>query len=177
MEKGRMKRLLVLVVGLAVSGLAWSESWVGLNYAALEQDNRFYRAQSERLETDEVFLRLGADMNDYFASELRVGTTPEATEEFGYSFEHDYILTALVRARYEMGAFSPYLALGPSRVEDSVTSPTGGTGSSSADGVALGVGLDIELGDHFGINAEFMRYYDIGNVTLRGPSAGVSWRF
>lgn len=172
-----MKRLLVLVVGLAVSGLAWSESWVGLNYAALEQDNRFYYNQKKRLETDEVFLRLGADMNDYFASELRVGTTPEATEEAGYSFEHNYFLTGLLRARYEMGAFSPYLAVGPMRIQESVTGPSGRTATSKVDGTAVGVGLDMELGDHFGINAEFMRYYNIGNVTLRGPSVGVSWRF
>lgn len=172
-----MKRIFVLVVGLMVSGLAWSESWVGLNYATLEQDNRFYRGQSERLETDEVFFRLGADMNDYFASELRLGTTLGAIEEFGYTFEHDYILTALFRARYEMGVFSPYLALGPSRVEESVTSPTGGSASANVNGVAGGLGVDIELGDHFGINAEYMRYYDIGDVMLRGPSAGLFWRF
>ena len=177
MEKVRMKRILVLVVGLTVSGLAWSESWVGVNYAQLEQDNRFYYNQEKRLETDEAFLRLGADLNQWLASELRVGASTSATEASGFSFEHEYILGGFLRARYEMGMFSPYLISGLIQVNEEVTFPSGRTGTSSFDEVAVGVGVDMDVGDAWGINAEFMRYYDIGDVMLRGPSLGVHYRF
>ena len=172
-----MKRVFVLVMGLMFSGLAWSESWVGLNYAQLEQDNRFYRGQSERLETDEAFLRVGADMNNWLGSELRAGLSVESTDEAGFTFEHDYILSGLVRAQYEMGAFSPYVVAGLTRGKESLVRPSGAKTSDSFQGTAVGAGLDLTLGEHFGINAEFTRYYDIGNVVLRGPSAGFFWQF
>lgn len=172
-----MKRILVLAMGLMLAGPAWSESWVGLNYAALEQDNRFYYNEEKRLKTDEVFFRLGADMNDIFGSELRVGTSLEPTEDFDHSFEHDYILGAFFRVQHEMGAFSPYIITGLIEGKESVTLPSGYSTSQKFDDIPVGVGLDITMGDHFGINAEFMRYYEKGNVTLRGPSAGVYWQF
>lgn len=172
-----MKRILVLVVGLVLSGMAWSESWVGVNATALEQDNRFYYGEKKRLETDEVFFRLGADMNHIFGSELRAGASVEPTEEFGFSFEHDYIYGAYLRVQHEMGAFSPYLIAGLTRGQESLKTPSGASASRKFDDVSGGVGLDITFGDHLGLNAEFMRYYAIGNVTLRGPSAGVFWQF
>jgi hypothetical protein len=172
-----MKRVLLLVAGVLISGVAWSESWVGVNYAALEQDNRFYRAQSERLDTTEIFVRLGADMNDIFGSELRVGSSLEATEEEGYSFEHNYILGGFLRTQYEMGAFSPYLIAGVIRGEEEVILPSGNMATSEFDDIAAGIGVDFDIGETFGINAEYMRYYDIGTVMLRGPSLGVHLRF
>lgn len=172
-----MQRILVLVVGIILSGTAWSESWVAVNGATLEQDNRFYRAQKERLETSEAFFRLGADMNNIFASELRAGASTAATEKFNYSFEHDYIVGGFLRAQYEIGVFSPYVITGVIRGQESVIMPSGARATGKFDDVAGGVGLDITFGDHFGINAEFMRYYDIGNVSLRGPSAGIFWQF
>jgi hypothetical protein len=150
---------------------------VGLNYAMLEQDNRFWRAQSERLDTDELFVRLGADMNNIFGSELRAGRSVEATEEAGYSFEHNYIVGGFIRAQYEMGAFSPYLITGVIRGEEEVVLPSGPVASSEFDDIAAGIGVDFDMGESFGINAEFMRYYDIGTVMLRGPSLGVYARF
>ena len=172
-----MKRIVVLIMGLMLAGPAWSESWVGLNYAALEQDNRFYYSQQKRLETDELFLRMGADMNKWFGSELRLGASTSATEGAGFSFEHDYIVGGFLRAQYEMGAFSPYLISGLIRVKEEVTFPSGRIGNSSFDEVAVGAGVDVDVGNDWGINAEFMRYYDIGNVMLRGPSLGIHYRF
>jgi opacity protein-like surface antigen len=177
MEKRTMKRILVLVVGLAVSGPTWSESWIGLNYAALEQDNRFYRQVDERLDTTEGFLRFGADMNDTFGSELRVGASTSATEEQGYTFEHNYIAGGFLRAQYELGFVSPYLITGLIYAEEEATTPTGRRRSESFDDIAIGAGLDFSIGSSFGVNAEYMRYYKIGPVSLRGPSAGVYWRF
>jgi opacity protein-like surface antigen len=177
MEKVRMKRILVLVMGLTVSGLAWSESWVGLNAAQLERDNGFYRAQKERIETDELFLRIGADMNDIFGSELRLGATPEATEEFGHTFEHSHLVGGYLRAQYELGFVSPYVITGITEGKQEVVFPSGARDTRSFDDISIGAGIDFTFGDHFGINAEYMRYYDIGTVSLRGPSAGLYWQF
>lgn len=172
-----MKRFLVLVMGLTVSGLAWSESWVGLNGAQLERDNGLYRAQKERIETDNLFLRIGADMNHIFGSELRLGSTPEATEEFDYSVEHNHIVGGYVRAQYEMGFVSPYVITGVTEGQEEVVFPSGARDKRNFDDISIGAGIDFTFGDHFGINAEYMRYYDIGDITLRGPSAGLYWQF
>lgn len=170
-----MKRVLLLLAGMLLSGLASAESFVGLNYAVPEQDDRFFGNQ--RFDTGDVFLRLGAEMNDIFVSELRVGATVEPNEENGLRFEHDYLYGGYVRAQYKMGAFVPYVLAGLTWGQERIEAASGAVATAEFDDISYGAGLDLRLGDHFGLNAEFTRYYDIGNVMLRGPSAGIFFRF
>jgi len=61
--------LLVLMPSLSVA----DDGFIGINYTQLEQDDRFFRG--DRFDTGEVFVRLGAHINEYVSAEMRLGTT------------------------------------------------------------------------------------------------------
>lgn len=171
-----MKRVLLLLAGMLLSGLASAESFVGLNYAVPEQDDRFF-GSGDRFDTGDVFIRLGAEMNDIFVSELRAGATVSPNEENNLSFEHDYMYGGYLRAQYKLGPLVPYVIAGVTAGKESLEANSGVRFTEKFDDISYGAGLDLRVGDHLGLNAEFTRYYDIGNVMLRGPSAGIFFRF
>lgn len=171
--------LLTGLMGMLLSSAAMAEAWLGVNYAMPEQDNRF-TAQfpgDEKFDTGDLFLRLGADINEVFSSELRAGLTVSPKEENDVTFEHDYIVGAFLRADYEMSFFKPYVTVGVIRGQESLELANGTTFEDEFDDIAAGVGADMQFGDSFGLNVEFTRYYDIGDTMLKGPSAGVYWKF
>lgn len=174
-----MKKSAVILMGalaMCHSSTAIADAYLGINYAVLEQDDRF-SFDEDRFDTGDVFVRLGADINDVFSSELRVGVTASPQEESDTTFKHNYIAGAFLRADREMGVVTPYLVLGFIQGEEELELPDGSEGTETFDDFSVGVGVDLKLRDGFGFNAEYIRYYDIGDVMLRGPSAGVYWRF
>lgn len=173
-----MKKAAVLLtgfMGMMLSTAALAEGYMGLNYAVPEQDDRFFG--DETFDTGDLFFRLGGDITRVFSAELRAGRTIATKEENDLEFQHNYIVGAFLRADYEMNFFKPYVVIGGIRGEESLEGPGGIDAEETFDDVAGGVGLDLQFGDSLGLNVEYTRYYDINDVTLQGPSAGVYWAF
>lgn len=175
-----MKKAALLLMtgflGMLLSSAAMAEAYVGLNYAVLEQDDRFFN--EDRFDTGEAFIRIGGQINEIFSSELRLGATVSPKEEEPLTFEHNYLAGAYLKAQWKLGPIRPYAVAGFTALEEDLENSTTGIRSTEyKDDISYGAGLDLQFGDHFGLNAEFMQYYDIGDVALRGPSAGFYWRF
>lgn len=171
------KKTLTLTGALAllVSSAALADGWVGLNYAVPEQDDRFFGG--DRYDTGDIYFRLGANINKVFSSELRAGATVSPHEKNGLTFQNNYIVGGFLRASYQTSFVTPYVTVGYIWGEETLELRGGPNATETFDDIALGVGVDIALGERLGVNAEFTRYYDIGDVMLRGPSAGLYWRF
>ncbi|WP_162925853.1 outer membrane beta-barrel protein [Isoalcanivorax indicus] len=175
----------VLLSGMLLAGGAVAhaeqrmQGYVGISYAELEQYDRFFG--QGRYETGEVFARIGGHLNEIFTSELRIGTT--LNDESGTSsvgvrdYRHDYIITMMLQAGHEIGIFRPYVGAGYSYVRERVTLVNGNEVTGSFDDITVAGGVDIYLGERVGLNLEFTQYYDTENLRLKGPSAGLIWRF
>ena len=167
----------MVMVGLCAGAQAqdFPQGYVGLSYAQPEQNDRFFG--DDRFDTGEIFFRLGGHLNEIFDSELRLGTTVSTKTGNGREFGHDYIASLLLRAGYDMGIFRPYVAVGLTYGKEWLELAGGSKAREKFDDVSYAAGVDVSLGERVGVNLEYMQYYDIGNVTLKGPSAGVIWRF
>lgn len=151
------------------------QGYVGISYAVPEQNDRFFG--SDRFDTGEVVFRLGGHLNEIFDGEMRVGTTVSSKTGGGREFGHDYMASLMLRAGYDIGAIRPYIAVGMTYGKEWLELANGRKVKDNFDDVSYAVGADISLGARLGVNVEYMQYYDIGNVTLKGPSAGLIWRF
>lgn len=171
-------RLMAVFALAAVCGLAQAEhryhGFVGVSYAQLEQYDRFFGG--DRFDTGEVFVRVGGRLNDIFDSELRVGATIQKEDDALQEFSHDYIVTGLLRAGYQWGIVRPYLAAGYTVGRERLKVGNTKFRDRFRD-FSYGGGVDVSLGQRVGLNVELLNYYDIGNLRLQGPSAGVFWRF
>lgn len=183
-----MKKVCIsIIAGLALTGQAaanydsfFNQGYVGVNYAALKQDDRFFG--EDRLNTGELSARLVGNINRYFSSELRLGATVDDNEDTVVQlgedgkFRHNYLASGFLRLGYRFGIMKPYLAVGYTWGEERLE-VGGSTARSTFDDWSYAGGVDIDLGERLGLNIEATQYYEIGNVTLRGPSAGLYWRF
>jgi len=150
------------------------QGYVGVSYADLEQNDRFFG--KDRFSTGDVFFRLGGYLNEIFDAELRVGTTLSTKSGNGMEFGHDYLASMFLRAGYAFGPVKPYVAVGYSYGKERLDLGNREV-TDTFDDPSYAVGVDIGVGERLGVNLELTQYYDIGNVTLKGPSAGVIWRF
>lgn len=178
-----MKKVLGSAAGAAlimVSSLAQANGYIGVNYAQLEQDDRFFGG--ENFETGEAIGRLGGHINSYFAGELRIGTTvaPEEDVEVITTLEtevrHEYYISALLRLHYKMGVITPYVAAGVSRVNEKLENSAGSDSSTEMD-TSFAAGFDLNLGERWGINAEYFQLADINGAKRVGPSVGIFFNF
>ena len=174
----------------ANEGSIFQQGYVGVSYYHAKQDNRFF-GDGERdsyFETGELFVRLVGNINEYFSSEMRLGTTIDANSDdlqpalaptYGEEgeFRHDYIFSAFLRLGHRFGNVKPYVAGGYTWGRERFEPDEGSTLRETFDDFAMAAGIDIDLGDRMGINIEAVEYYEIGNIRLRGPGAGFYWRF
>ncbi|AJD46529.1 hypothetical protein S7S_00525 [Isoalcanivorax pacificus W11-5] len=151
------------------------QGYIGISYAQPEQNDRFFG--DDRFDTGDVFFRLGGHLNEIFDTELRAGTTISTKTGSGREFGHDYIVSIMLRAGYDIGPVRPYAAVGLTYGKEWLELANGSKFRETFDDVSYAVGMDISLGKRIGVNAEYVQYYDIGNVTLKGPSFGAIWRF
>lgn len=194
-----MRKLLVAVVA-GVIGVSASTAqadslkttgYVGVNYGVLKQYNRFFDDGKKHYETDKVFIRVGGEINEYFDSELRLGLTagdkkgtgkvgsnylPQQAEDAPITFSHDYLLTLLLKAGYLIGPVKPYAAVGYTFGQERLSYP-GGKDTARFDDFTFGGGIDINLGSRVVLNAEWIQYDNMDGIRLKGPSAGLAWRF
>lgn len=154
--------------------LSLAEGYFGVNYVQMEQHDRFYGEGS--FDTGDVMLRLGANINPYWVMELRAGTTASPKRENGLEFKHNYFYGALARFQYPMGPFTPYLGAGYSQLEESISTDTSSS-EARIDDYSFAVGVDVELGQSFGLELEYFMLSDENQVARRGPSAGFFYTF
>tara|TARA_B100000676_G_C17988307_1_gene793319 strand:+ start:770 stop:1285 length:516 start_codon:yes stop_codon:yes gene_type:complete len=162
--------LLVLMPCLAAA----DDGFIGINYTQLEQNDRFFG--DDRFDTGEVFARLGGHINEYVSAEMRLGTTLANNSEMGSEYRFNYHAGAYLAVGYRFGFVRPYALVGFTAGEEEVEGPTG-TFTNTIEDVSYGVGADVIVGEHFGANVEYTQYYDIGNVTYKGPSIGLVYQF
>src|SRR5699024_8851576 len=195
-QEKTMRKLLVAVVAGVIgvsAGTAQADSlkttgYVGVNYGVLKQYNRFFDDGKKHFETDKVFIRIGGEINEYFDSELRLGltagdkkgrssiSTSSIHADDNITFSHDYLLTLLLKAGYPIGPVKPYAAVGYTFGQERLSYP-GGKATARFDDFTFGGGVDISLGSRLVVNAEWIQYDNIDGVRLKGPSAGLAWRF
>lgn len=187
-----MKKLLAVICSLTALSLpmaAQAEAYIGANYTQLKQSNRFgttgFQAGKSDFTTGEGFLRLGGVINKYVSSELRIGSTAAEKKQTvagtKMTYRFDYNVGAYGKLSLPLGPVSLYSILGYTYGEDQLETCVPGAlcskNTSHMRDWSLGAGVDLHLGKHVGINAEFMQYYYIGKVDFRGPSAGIFYRF
>lgn len=134
-------------------------------------------------------LALGYKVNDYFAVELAyvdLGATSyraSVTVNDG-EIVTDAVVDAEVSAKGPVGSllgiwpvhenFTPFLRFGLSLLDTSAKISTdfdGGASdhaSTTRSNVVFGVGLDWLFAEHFGLRAEWDRYFDVGSADLTG---------
>lgn len=155
-----------------------ADGYIGLNYTKLEQDDRFFGERE--FDTGEVFARLGGHVNRYFATELRLGATLNDKSSGREEYRFNYHVGAYIQVGYQFSFWRPYLLLGYTYGEEEATLDNNiryHEETASIKDTSYGAGVDINLGDSFGINAEYVQYYDIGDVSFKGPSAGFFYNF
>lgn len=186
-----MKKLLAVFCSLAILTLplsAQAEAYLGVNYTQLKQDNRFaasgFQTNKKDFKTGEGFLRLGGVINQYFSSELRVGSTvaekKQSVAGTKMTYNFDFNVGAYAKLSLPLGPISLYSLLGYTYGREQLETCTLGACSKDKDYLhdwSLGAGVDLNLGKHVGINAEYIQYYYINNVAFGGPSAGIYYRF
>lgn len=158
--------------------LAIAGGFVGINYTRLQQNDRFFG--HDRFSTGELFGRIGGHINKYVTTEMRIGTTINDKEQGGEKYRFDYHIGGYVELGYQFHLLRPYLLLGYTFGEEKATLYNNvqyKSYKSHVHDVSYGAGVDLYLSKKIGINAEYVQYYDIGNVTFKGPSAGVFYRF
>lgn len=166
------------LLGAFVPAFSFADGYIGLNYTQLEQEDRFF-GEGE-FDTGEVFARLGGHVNRYFATELRLGSTLNDKSEGGEEYRFNYHVGAYVQLGYQFDFWRPYSLLGYTYGEEEATLNNNiryDDATATIKDTSYGAGVDINIGENLGLNAEYVQYYDIGDVSFKGPSAGVFYKF
>ena len=110
-----------------------------------------------------------------------MGTTANDEEQGVESYRFQYHAGAYASVGYRSEQARPYLLLGYTFGKEQVKLGNRITGTSkstrSIDDLSYGAGVDIYLTPELGINVEYMRYYDIDDVSYQGPSFGLNYRY
>lgn len=174
-----------LVLGAALSAacfvapsVAMAGGFVGVNYTRLQQNDRYFGG--DRFSTGEVFGRIGGHINKYVTTELRLGTTLSDKSQGKTRYQFNYNAGVYMELGYQFKMLRPYLLAGYTFGEEKFQKETNGTYTNESHHLhdySYGAGVDFYLGQQLGINAEYIQYYDIGNITYKGPSVGMFYRF
>jgi len=170
--------LALCVLGVAASS-AHADGYIAVGYAQLDHSDRFF--SDGDYDTGNLVAKLGADISPYFGAELRLGTTIVNHEETfrgtDVEYKQDYFYGAYLRVRWEnKSALTPYAAIGAAggreRLEGSVS------GRDNWNDVSYAAGVDLDLTDRIGINAEYTEYRDDEyDISIDGPSVSAVWKF
>lgn len=199
-----MKKLLVAVVagvigvsaGTAQASDVKTTGYVGVSQADLKQYNPFFNDGKKHIKTQTTFVRIGGDINQYFSSELRVGTSTktkkakvtggiantvggvesQAGEEINGKYSHLITASALLKMGYPIGPIKPYAAIGYTYGKEKI-SVNGQSEKANYDHYSYGAGLDISLGQRVLLNGEWLQYDNKSGMRVKGPSVGLAIRF
>lgn len=173
------KVIATLVTGVLLCGVSsvsvaddFYPGYVALNYVQFESYDRFFGG--DRVENGDLMVRVGGKINDYFASELRVGATVVPEEQGTQEYRNDYFIGGFVRVQKEYGSFVPYLGLSYTYIKESFDGS-----SATLQDFGYAGGFDLGLGERLGLNVEFwmMTGDPLDEIDRKGPSVGAFYRF
>lgn len=129
-----------------------------------------------------IYGRLGTTFNENFSGEFRVGvgvggdTVDVSGTDVGV--ELDSMFGAYVRGGIPVSEnFFPYVVLGYTRGEVTVSASGFGSYSESETDTSFGLGADINVNSQFTINVEYMNYFDKDGAEIDGFSVGIASKF
>jgi len=152
------------------------------------------------------YAKVGANFNEYFAAELRIGTTGKGSSSypvgtpvklasgitvpsplaFKYSMQADYFISYLIKPQYEVApVLHLHALLGGTTVKMKGTFSVPGIPNTNgvASGFSYGAGAEYKLADRMNIGAEWVQYWsDVKTGTsskarLWGIAGTVSYNF
>ncbi|WP_347331734.1 porin family protein [Marinimicrobium locisalis] len=174
------KKSAIAAIGLfsLASGVANAEgNYFGGNISSLDYTEDWVDAS---LTT--AYGRLGTHFNENFSGELRVGFgIGEDSADFGggeLDVELDSLYGAYVRGGIPVSEnFFPYVVVGYTRVEATLSVSGFGDFSESDTDASYGIGADLNVSQNITLNAEYMNYYDSDGAEISGFAIGIASSF
>ncbi|HSC68583.1 MAG TPA: porin family protein [Cellvibrio sp.] len=127
------------------------------------------------------YARFGAQFDDYWSLEWRIGTGLQDDEIRGEDGNADVSLDLFYGAYVLGGApitehIYPYVAMGYSKAEFEINASDRSAEYKEND-ISFGAGVNFDVSDKFAINLEYMQYIKENGVELSGPTAGFIYYF
>ncbi len=161
-----MKKLVISLSVLFITfcsfpAFALGPLYIGANYSGVfvAADNA---GAPDSFNMDVVMLNAGFYLIDILAVEGRVGFGVKDDSVNTISGEANYIYGLYLRGELPLGMFRPYAVAGYSKAEFAYDS--GSTLTEDDAGLSYGLGVDLRIGDHLGINLEYMRLMEFENA-------------
>ncbi|PIP01589.1 MAG: porin family protein [Zetaproteobacteria bacterium CG12_big_fil_rev_8_21_14_0_65_54_13] len=112
------------------------------------------------------YLKAGADFNDYFAAELRIGMTGKNKKSYAagntLSFSSPLFVAYLAKIKYSVASdLDMYMLAGATTARikgQSVTAGVTATQTQTKTGLSLGAGFDYKLDNQTSVGAEWVQY-------------------
>ena len=162
-----MKKMIVgAAVALAMTGAASSAMAQDISYYAgigLGTLNTEYKdaAVNQSKTTFGGVLKAGADFNEYFGAELRLGMTGKNKKTIGgvsRTFSSPFFISYLAKGMYPVTSdVNVYVLAGATTARIKGTSG-GASQTKTKTGLSLGGGLDYKLDSHVSLGAEWTQY-------------------
>lgn len=148
------------------------QGYVAVNYIQFETYDRFFGG--DRVNTGDLMVRIGGELNDYFVSELRLGSTLLPEEQGGLEYRNDYFIGGFLRLQKQFAGVTPYVGVSYTYIKESFAGD-----SATLQDAGYAAGVDVSLGERLGLNAEFwmMTGDPINDIDRKGPSVGAFYRF
>jgi len=184
------KMIITAAVGLTMACTATAAQaqdpsyYAGLGLGAITTD---YKAAGIDQTKSSVggYLKAGADFNEYFAAELRIGMTGKNKKSYAagniLSFSSPLFVAYLAKIKYPVSSdFDIYMLAGATtaRIKGQSVTAVGATASQSQTktGLSLGGGMDYKLDSQTSIGAEWVQYMfpvklSTGSVFAAGSKA------
>jgi opacity protein-like surface antigen len=107
------------------------------------------------------YVKFGADLNDYFAAELRLGMSGKNKETIGgvsRTFSSPFFISYLAKGKYPVTSdLDLYVLAGATTARIKGTS-AGATQTKTKTGLSLGGGADYKLNSNVSLGAEWTQY-------------------
>ena len=181
-EDAMFKRTLTTAISVGVTiflcnpAYAEDKHYFGGNLAFLDYSEQGIDAEAS---VTAIFGRLGMRFNENFSGEFRAGfgLEEDTVNVFGWDadVELDSFFGVYVRGSIPAGeSFSPYVVLGYTRGEGTVSNPFLGSDSESESDISFGFGADVNVGEITTLNIEYINYIDKDGAEINGFSIGLA---
>ena len=163
-----MKKMIVgAITALAITGTASTAKAQDLSYytgLGLGTLNTEYKATGvdQTKTTLGACVKFGADINEYFAAEMRLGMTGKNKKTIGgvsRTFSSPVFVSYLAKGKYPISAeVDLFMLAGATTASIKGTTATGASQSQTKTGLSLGAGFDYKLDSNVSLGAEWTQY-------------------
>jgi len=162
-----MKKMIVTAAAvLAITGAASQAKAQDISYytgLGLGTLNTEYKATGvdQTKTTLGGFVKFGADFNEYFAAELRLGMSGKNKKTIGgvsRTFSSPIFLSYLAKGKYPVLSNVDLFVLGGATTARIKGTSAGASQTKTKTGLTLGAGADYKLDSHVSIGAEWTQY-------------------